>query len=180
MTTGEMIVETKYTLHNLILEDWLTTDLFTAKWWGSVLFIVFLYIIFFVLLNKRRFSEIFIFGTLLTIGTVFADTIGANFVLWTYKSRILPILPSFFKYDFSVVPVFYMLAYQYTSTWKNYMTWNIIVAGLISFGYFNVIIALGMFETRWPLWANFLYLVVASSLARVCVLGILAMEKKYK
>lgn len=180
MVTSEMIIEAKSVLHNLILQHWLAEELFSVKWWGTVVFILISFVIFFLLLDKRRFTEIILFGSLLTLGTVFADTVGTNFGFWTYKVRIFPTMPAFFIYVFDTVPIYYMLVYQYSLTWKKFMLWNIVLAGIISFGFFNILIALDMFETRWPLWANFLYLIIASSLARVCVLGMSAMEKKYK
>jgi hypothetical protein len=120
MITFEMIRQAKMTLHNLVYIKWIVDDVFSPKWWGFVALIAFSYILCFSLLDKRRFTQILLFGSLITVLTIVFDIFGSNFNLWSYKSRLIPTIPSPVVYDLTIVPLYYMLVYQYSKNWKNF------------------------------------------------------------
>ncbi|MDR4886292.1 hypothetical protein RGU12_01870 [Fredinandcohnia sp. QZ13] len=45
------------------------------------------------------------------------ELVGAQYSFWDYPIAFLPIIPRAFPFDFSIVPVAYMLLYQYFRTW---------------------------------------------------------------
>jgi hypothetical protein len=46
--------------------------------------------------------------------------IGYNLNFWDYPIQIIPFVPEAFAFDLSIIPVGYMLLYQYFKTWKSY------------------------------------------------------------
>ncbi|MGM7722075.1 CBO0543 family protein [Metabacillus sp. Hm71] len=52
------------------------------------------------------------FGTIIMITTTLLDVVGLQYRFWDYPIAFLPIIPRAFPFDFSMVPVAYMLLYQ--------------------------------------------------------------------
>lgn len=177
MVTPEMIYEAKATLHNLVYTKWITQDLFSAKWWGVIAFIVFSYILCFSLLDKRRFTQLLLFGSLMTVSVTVYDTFGANFNLWMYITRVFPIIPSLFLYDLTVIPLYYMLVYQYSRNWRSFVLWNAVAAGVISAVFFPVIAALDIIAfPNWNPLYHFPFTFASGLVARAVVLGVIGIE----
>ncbi|MDQ7861038.1 CBO0543 family protein [Peribacillus frigoritolerans] len=51
-----------------------------------------------------------------------------NIVFWDYPIAFLPFIPWAFPFDFLMVPVAYMLLYQYFRKWKSFILAQIIMA----------------------------------------------------
>lgn len=96
-------------MHNLIVEKWLNQDLLSVQWWGIVAIIIFSYVLAFSLLDKRRFTQILLFGSLMAVSITTYDLVGANLGLWAYKVRLLPLIPGVFLYDYTVIPLYLCL-----------------------------------------------------------------------
>lgn len=174
----EQIHQAKLTLHNLILTDWLTNDLFSPRWYGSVAFILFSYALVFWLLDKRRFLQLLLFGSLMTVMNLVYDIFGVNFILWTYTTRIFPVVPSVFLYDLTIVPLYYMLVYQYSPNWKSFIVWNAVMAGAISFGLHPLLTKLGMLKMHnWNYAYTFPFMFGFGLLGRAVVLRLMAVEE---
>ena len=176
--TFEMIYQARETLHNLILSKWLNQDFLTIKWWGILTFIVISYILVFYLLDKKRFTQILLFGALMTVSITTYDLFGANFGLWGYKVRLFPVIPGVFLYDYTVIPLYYMLVYQYSPNWKMFFVWNAVLAGFIGLVFFPTLVAVDIIRfINWkPIYqavAPFLF----GFINRAVVLGTLRVEK---
>lgn len=179
MVTLEMIHQARITLHELVLTKWLTEDVFSLRWWGMVAFIALSYVVCLNLLDKRRLSNILLFGSLLTVGMAAAETIGVSFVLWYCATPILPIVPCIFASDFTIIPLYYMLVYQFTSAWKQFALWNAITAGIFAFIFQPIVVHFKIFELdKWSYIYTFAIVFFIASLARAVTLGILAAEEK--
>lgn len=179
MDIHDKIREAKLVLINLIYQDWKTIDLFSPIWFGTVIFILFSYILCFKLLNKRRLTQILLFGSLMTVMVSLFDLIGVEYVRWTYLTRIFPIVPSYFLFDFTIIPLYYMLIYQYARGWKSFIVWNAIAAGIISFGFFPLLVSLNMFElNNWRYAYFFPYIFTFAFVSRVMVVNIIAIESR--
>ena len=176
MVTPEMIYEAKVTLHNLLLTKWLNQELFSLKWWGVIAFIIFSYVLWFSLLDKRRFTQILLFGSLMTVGVSIFDAFGAGFNFWTDETHVLPMTPSYLLYSMTVIPTYYMLVYQYSPNWKRFVLWNTVAAGVISVIFLPVLVALDImnFHNWIPLYHfpfNFIFGLVARKVMLVTLEG---------
>jgi hypothetical protein len=181
MITFEMIRQAKMTLHNLVYIKWIVDDVFSPKWWGFVALIAFSYILCFSLLDKRRFTQILLFGSLITVLTIVFDIFGSNFDLWSYKSRLIPTIPSPVVYDLTIVPLYYMLAYQYSRNWKTFFIWNAVTAGIIGFAYFPFLSAIQVvvLGEHWSYFGFFAVNFIFAIIARTVVVGIMTLESKH-
>jgi hypothetical protein len=132
MASGEMIGPILVELHQAVYAHWAAEELFSPRWWAMVIVILFSYGLCFKLLDESRYTQIMLFGSLMAVSMGVIDTIGASYVLWSFKVRLLPIIPSLFLIDLTIIPLYYMLVYQYTSTWKEFTAWNVVASGVIS------------------------------------------------
>lgn len=177
--TFETIYQTRELLNDLIIAKWFSLDLFSLQWWGIVSFIILSYIAVFSLLDKSRFTQILLFGSLMAVSITTYDLFGANFGFWAYKVRLLPVIPGVFLYDYTVIPLYYMMVYQYSPNWKTFFIWNTVLAGFIGIIFFPILVAADIvFYRNWqPIYqaaAPFLF----GLLNRAIVLGTLKAEKK--
>jgi hypothetical protein len=120
-------------LTKLDVENWLAHQLFTWNWWILLVFLVMPWIIWFKLTDRRRLPEILLFGTLICIPTVFLDVIGNSFGLWAYPIKFAPFIPRAIPFDMSMIPVTFMLLYQYWKAWKPFLIALFVMAATFAF-----------------------------------------------
>lgn len=115
-------------LYLLELNDWLKNEFLTWEWWILVGFLVVPWVIWAKLVKRDMILEILLFGTIIIITTTLLDVVGLQYRFWDYPIAFLPIIPRAFPFDFSMIPVAYMLLYQYFRTWKFFIIAQIIMA----------------------------------------------------
>ncbi|KUP09707.1 hypothetical protein Q73_01870 [Bacillus coahuilensis m2-6] len=82
--------------------------------WASVLMLVIPLLVLFFLIDRKRIFEIGFFGFSMHTIAVFLDSLGVKDGLWGYPFLISPVAPSNVTLDTSLIPVVFMLIYQYT------------------------------------------------------------------
>ncbi|MDP4125565.1 MAG: CBO0543 family protein [Bacillota bacterium] len=178
MTNLDMIHQLRLELWNLSYNHWKTETLFSIKWWSMVALITISYIIWWVIVDKRRLSQILLFGSLISVCRITMDIFGNNTALWSYDIRLTPFSPSPFLHDFTVTPLALMVVYQYCHTWKKFLVWNVIVTGIISFVFFPILIKFGFLTFySWNYFNSFILIFGFALLSRWVLLGVLKIEK---
>lgn len=120
-------------LYLLELNYWLKNEFLTWQWWILVGFLVLPWIIWSKLVKRDIILEILLFGTIIIITTTLLDVVGLQYRFWDHPIAFLPIIPRAFPFDFSMIPVAYMLLYQYFRTWKFFIIAQITMALTYSF-----------------------------------------------
>jgi hypothetical protein len=92
----------------------------SAQWWLLVAFTIVPWIIWVKVVDKKRKLELVVVGLFIVIATKLLDLVGYNLNFWDYPIQIIPLVPEAFAFDLSMIPVAYMLLYQYFKTWKSY------------------------------------------------------------
>jgi len=129
--------------------------------------------------DKRRLSQILLFGSFIAIGRIVMDIVASNVVLWSYDIRELPFVPSPFLHDFTITPLALMAVYQYCHSWKKFFIWTTIVVGIISFVFFPILTTLHFLTLyKWDLVYSFILIIGIAVLSRAVVLGILNIQKR--
>lgn len=132
--TLEELIEQEKIVFEMMEQYWLQNSLFTWQWWLLLALAIIPWFIWWRLVDKRRLFEILTFGLTILFISIILDIIGQSYLLWIYPHRIHwatapPILP----YDTTVMPVAYMLTYQYATSWKAFIKWMIIVGLVYAF-----------------------------------------------
>jgi hypothetical protein len=115
-------------LKDLRNDYWLNEVVFSFNWW-FLFFITFVpWFIWWKLVDRKRLIEYTLYGSLIATFSILLDDIGSYFLLWIYQYQLVPISPRLNPIDLSVMPVTYMLVYQYFKTWKSFFIAQTILA----------------------------------------------------
>lgn len=104
----------------LAIENWLSGAVLTWKWWFLVFMFIFPWLIFIKYLDRDRALQIWSFGLIIIIITTFTDDLGSELSAWIYPIKFVPVGLLAFPFDYSIIPVAYMLIYQYFKAWKTF------------------------------------------------------------
>lgn len=107
---------------------WLTDVVFTFNWWFLLILTIVPWVLWWKLVDKKRVVEILLCGGLISIYAVLLDDAGSYFLLWIYKYQLLPISPRLNPIDLAVMPVTFMIVYQYFKSWKSFFIAQLILA----------------------------------------------------
>lgn len=122
-------------------------DLFSMQWWLLFALTIVSWMVWWKLVDKSRMKEILLYGATLTIVIVFLDDIGSELGLWSYPYQFIRLIPRLNSIDFSVLPVFHMLLYQYFRSWKAFIAANVIMAFLFAFIAEPIFVWLDIYDT---------------------------------
>ncbi|MTV50959.1 hypothetical protein GJ688_18750 [Heliobacillus mobilis] len=144
MPTDQLLRQTRVDFNQTSLQHFFGSELFSSGWWLLVGMLVVFYILWWKLLDKERLIEMLLFGSFITVSATIVDTVAVNFGLWQYFTRLVPISPAPFPVDYTILPILFMLAYQYTNNWRSFFVASVIASGVYTFVinplflYFNV------------------------------------------
>jgi len=129
----EQVLDAQNISIELQVQHWLKYELFTPQFWMLIGMLFIPWIIWWILVEKRRFLEIIIYGLLIsTIVTLF-DEIGCQLNWWEYHYDIEPLFPRLMPMNFTFLPILYMLVYQYFTKWKSFVMASIVMAVIMAF-----------------------------------------------
>lgn len=146
-------------------EYWDNEVFLSLEWWillivGSVLLIAWL-----IMLDKRRVFEIVAYGMMVAIIANFGDTIGLSFSLWGYQYSLLH-TPEIVEIHNIMMPILYMIVYQYFHTWKSFSIAAAINALIFTFILEPILIWLQIYELyHWKITYSLVpYFIIAIGL----------------
>lgn len=104
----------KYHQANLdIFKIWKSHMLFKWFWWVELALTILPWILWFIVRKKESTHRLLYGGFVVLILTAFLDMLGMSLGLWGYNANLLPIIPPYIPWDFTLMPVVAMLFYQY-------------------------------------------------------------------
>ncbi len=140
MITDEQITQAFQHFNNLLITQWVNQQFLTPIWFFLVIILLFSYALFIYLADRERIIEILLFGSLVAVTFANYDSIGQQFGYWIYYKSIVPFNPSFILGDITLIPLYAMLVYQYTRSWRSFILWNTVWAGLFSFVFYHTVL----------------------------------------
>jgi hypothetical protein len=117
----------------LLRKYWLQETFLHWQWWLLLALTIVPWIIWWKIVDRRRIFEILTYGFLVMTASVVFDAVGVEFDFWEYKYQLVPLLDVFITYDFTVMPVMYMVIYQFIDNWIPFIIANTIVAAVFAF-----------------------------------------------
>lgn len=95
--------------------------IFSYQWWFLIFVTVFVWIVWAILVDKKNLNRILLVGLFTSLTAVVLDDIGLSLVFWFYPYQIAFFTNQLYPVDIAIIPVFYMLLYQYRTTWVSYL-----------------------------------------------------------
>ncbi len=142
----EEIIKARRELQDLTVAHWLQDDLYKWTWWLNVVLTIAPWIIWWKLVDRKRVLEILAYGLLVTMTSTLMDEWGTQAVFWGYPDVMLPFIPRLFPIDYVLIPVIYMLVYQYFSEWKPFIIASVILAAVFAFALEKAMEGLGLYQ----------------------------------
>jgi len=177
MTIFIELEEKKSELNHLSMNHWLKHDLLSLNWWILFFATILPYFIWWKLVDKNRFFEIFSYGLLCASLSMLLDVMGTEMMAWAYPDKLLPFIPPLIPADLVVIPITAMLVYQYCTRWKSFIICNIGWAVLFSYIIEPLFVLRGMFQLGeyWKHSYSFIGFLLLGSLLK---LGFEQLKKK--
>ena len=140
------IQEVHHQLYDMRLDYWISHNLFTFQWWLLLFVFIVPWFVWWKFVDKKRVSEILLFGTLLMILVILLDDIGVETHLWSYPYQLINILPRLIPIDQGIIIVAHMFLYQYFTNWKKFVIANTIMAIIFTFVFEPITVWLGIYK----------------------------------
>jgi|GEM_PF-941170 len=174
-----MAYETARLLTYQSYQQWISTELFSFGWFFMIGVIAAVYAIWLKVVDKSRIQSILLLGSLSAVGLIIADMVLMGyFGVAEYKISLFPVEPPIFIVSITEAPILYMLALQYTSSWKAYLLWAGIGTAVLAFGILPLYSLLGIFQLHhWNYLYHFLLMFTDGVIARALLLWLINMEQ---
>lgn len=128
-------------LKELWLDYWITENVFTVQWWIIIAGLIVPHLIFWKVIDRSRIMEISVVGLVIALVSYLLDQMGASLRLWSYAYTATPLAREVWDpADFSILPICYMLFYQWFPKWKSYCV------ALVLFGFFGAYVGGNFFQ----------------------------------
>jgi len=115
------------------IKQWFDSEFLTYQWFITIGVLITFYVVWFILLDKSRATELLLLGALACVAYAFNNLIISTYLgLVEYKIRVMPITPSLLFSSVTLCPIILMIVQQYTTTWKGYFLWAAIGLGGLS------------------------------------------------
>ncbi|MCT2537081.1 hypothetical protein NC661_06080 [Aquibacillus koreensis] len=142
----EEIIQMRRQIRDMMLDYWLTSVVFTFNWWLLLITTISLFIIWMIVLDKKRIIEISAFGLLVGTTGFILDIVGITLVFWSYPNRLIPVMPPIVEIHHVHLPIFFMLIYQFCNSWKSFLIAMITTSFIFSFIFEPLTEYLGIYE----------------------------------
>ncbi|WP_303046855.1 CBO0543 family protein [Bacillus sp. MRMR6] len=151
----------------LAIENWLSGAVLTWNWWVLVFMFIFPWLIFLKYLDRERSLQIWCFGLIVILITSFTDDLGSELSVWIYPIKFAPFGLLALPFDFSMIPVAYMLIYQYFKSWKTFCIALVSQATIFAFVGEPFSVWLGFVTyLKWEYIYSFVFYIVTGLAAR--------------
>ncbi|MEW9677533.1 CBO0543 family protein [Lentibacillus sp. L22] len=107
--------------------------LFSYQWWLLVCITVGMWILWFILVDRKHMPPILFVGMFSSLIAFSLDNIGRSLHLWFYPYQLTFFSWEFLPVDLAIIPVCYMILYQYIRPWLLYLPILVILALLAAF-----------------------------------------------
>ncbi len=153
----QKIRQTTEELYQLQADYWKEFSYFDdLKFWVVVLMLIVPLIILFIKIDRSKILLLGFYGLNYHIWFAYANSAGISLGLWEYPYQVSPLIPSF-ALDASLVPIAFMLVYQWTlNKNKNFYLYSTILSAFFAFCMKPILVGHHFF--RMFEWVNYLHL----------------------
>ncbi|MGN7942171.1 CBO0543 family protein [Virgibacillus sp. 6R] len=147
--------------HTKLSQIWADHIVFSFGWFTSLFLTVVPWIVWFIFRNKDSQTRLLLGGLWAMLVSSWLDYIGVTLGLWKYYNKLVPIMPDYFPWDFSLMPVTIMFFLQFKPKVRPIIK-GLIFAAMTAFLAEPLFFWLGYYEYRgWnSIWSFPFFLVI--------------------
>ncbi|MGD6833092.1 CBO0543 family protein [Sutcliffiella halmapala] len=146
----------------------LLNNIADPRWWLLFISIFWPWIVWWKLIAKKRLFEILAYGLLWAAMATWLDLLGTSNGMWEYPFKLYHKVSCLLPADVSVIPVLFMLLYQYGERWRTFLLGSVIVSTLLSFIFEPIFLKMNMLNlitwTHIKSWVSFIFLALVTRL----------------
>ncbi|OIJ09368.1 hypothetical protein BKP35_17025 [Anaerobacillus arseniciselenatis] len=178
-TNWDEIIHLHRELKNMLMTYWMTETVVTFNWWFLLFTTIVFFVVWLIVLDKKRIIEIASFGLLVGTAVFVLDMIGISLVLWSYPDRLFPLITPIVEIHKFHLPIIYMIIYQYYNTWKSFLIALTTASFIFAFILEPVTAWLGIYEIyHWKYIYSFPIYIFGGAVLRWIILKVKQVEKK--
>lgn len=153
----------------LRIDYWLHNNLFSWQWYVLLAMLVIPYIVWWLLVDKKRLLPIVTMGLMVTTTANWMDQVGSELGWWSYAYKTIPIFPQMIPVNYAMLPVGYMLLYQWFVPWRRYLIAATVMCAVMTWISEPVVVWMGIYQLNtWHYSFSFpIYMVIAYTHKRI-------------
>ena len=153
----KLVMEGKQTAFEWIDYWWEFSSFNTWQFWVNILMLTVPLIILYFKIDRQKAFHLGFYGFSVHILFTYFDTTLVRFGLISYPYQAIPILQVNFGLDVSLIPVSFMLLYQWSLNQnKNFYLYGTLLSGFLAFIFKPILKMHNLMQ--WYEWANVFYL----------------------
>ncbi|WEG12488.1 hypothetical protein PU629_20695 [Pullulanibacillus sp. KACC 23026] len=155
------IYDKKSELNSLLSIYWNHySNLGTWQFWVIVATLILPLVLLYFTVDRRRIFEIFFFGYTIHVLWTYSDIVLEKYNLFIHTYLLAPFFPIALNMTTSVLPVGFLLVYQYcTNRQKNFYLYTLVLSAFFSFVLGTIEYLLGMSEFKNGMNEMYLFLI---------------------
>ncbi|AEI44657.1 CBO0543 family protein [Paenibacillus mucilaginosus] len=119
----------------------------TWQFWAYLLTFAVPLVALVIRIDRKLAFRLGFYGLTVHLLSTYVDTYATTHRMWQYPYRIIPAIPFSVGLDVSLIPVVYMLFYQWTlKRRKNYYLWLLVVSAAFTYGLKPLLVLVGLFR----------------------------------
>jgi hypothetical protein len=135
---------------------WIANIVFTWRWWLAITLSIFPWIFWIKIKSNNNTARLLFVGLVAAITSNVLDSIGASYNLWHYDWKIIPFMPIYFPWDFTLFPVSIMVFLQFKPNINKYIK-AIVFSFMCSFVFEPFFSWIDMYHMiHWEFWYSFI------------------------
>lgn len=177
MDVTELIHKYRLGEWNNVYTSW-KMELFSPKWWALFILVAIAYIVWWKMADKSRLSHLLLFGSFVAVMRVIFDDVVVGIGLYAYKVRLVPLPRSLILNDLTIVPLVYMLIYQFSLTWRSFFLRSAIWSGVWAFVFKPLFVIFGIVVLYdWMHYYTFIAVFLIGIFSRFAFLLVMEVEQ---
>jgi hypothetical protein len=139
-----------------IYSIWIANIVFSWRWWLAMILSIVPWILWIKIRKRTNTARLLFVGLVVAITSNVLDTIGASYNLWHYDWKVMPFIPIYFPWDFTLFPIFVMILLQFKPKINKYIK-SIVFSFMCSFVFEPFFSWISMYhKVHWKYWYSFI------------------------
>lgn len=165
-----------------LMDYWKDYSIYTSlEFWMLIALLLAPLIVLIWKIDRNKIFLIGFFGYSIHMTSLYSNILAVNLGWWHYPIQLIPAIPSF-ALDSSLVPVTYMLAYQWTiNKKKNYYITMLVISSFFAFIFEPLLVKLGLFKVYGSIthFHSLIVYVVIALFAKLITNVFILLQKHY-
>ena len=145
--TASQLNEAFHQLKADFLRFWVNDIVFTWHWWLEAALAVLPWVVWLAVRKKDSTKRLLCAGFFVLIISSYLDMLGMSMGLWGYNSAVIPTIPPYAPWNFSLLPVSAMLFYQVRPSLNPFIK-AVVFAGVAAFVFEPVFTWLAIYNPK--------------------------------